>query len=234
MNHSGAVYLFQRGPEGWLESVRLKALDPKPAAQFGYAVALSEDAVLVGSPGESTAGTEHPTGTGEPLSGAVYVFERASPSAGAIRLKSNRSRAHDGLGEHVAAVSNTLVAGAPKASLSPELAAGAVAECGAAFVFERNDESWSDPVAVEDPSPAPHRAFGGGLALAHDTLIVGGTGQVLAFRRDAGSWLLRGQLAVSEASDGFGQAVALDSGTLVVGAPNSDAVALEGGAVFVW
>jgi len=237
MNHSGAIYIFERRGGDWAETARLKAFDPRPTTRFGHAVALSAQVLLAGSPGESTGGGEDPS-EGEPQSGAAYLFDRSlsqSGSGGGIKLKGVPSRAHDCSGEYVAAASDTMVVGAPKASSARDSFGQAIPESGGVYLFEQaRPETWSQRTLLTDPAPLPYGRFGYGLALSDRTLVVGATGQIFAFERVGELWNLRGHLIATELGDGFGQAVALDSGTLAVGAPLSDSIELEGGAVFVW
>jgi MYXO-CTERM domain-containing protein len=63
---AGAVYIFEKGANGWLEQAKLTAATPQWGASFGTAVALSGDSLYVGAPDEDTASSGN---------GAVYVFE---------------------------------------------------------------------------------------------------------------------------------------------------------------
>ena len=64
---AGAVYVFERGPAGWVETAKLTASDGESHDGFGDALALDGERLLVGA---SYADE------GALLSGSVYVFER--------------------------------------------------------------------------------------------------------------------------------------------------------------
>jgi hypothetical protein len=71
---SGAVYVFERGPSGWLQQAYLKASNAETEDFFGVSVALLGDTLIVGALGED--GQSSPTDNNAPLSGAAYVFVR--------------------------------------------------------------------------------------------------------------------------------------------------------------
>ena len=64
---SGAAYLFERRDGRWSQLARLTASDGTTRDAFGFAVAASNDTIVVGAPNHS--------GNGE-RAGAAYVFER--------------------------------------------------------------------------------------------------------------------------------------------------------------
>jgi hypothetical protein len=78
------------------------------------------------------------------------------------------------------------------------------------------------------PDGAPNDRLGG-LAMAGPTIVVGGSGRAYVFRRSStGVWRHRQTLIASElgteegARAGFGGAVAIDRGMIIVGAPGLD------------
>lgn len=75
MNHSGAVYVFGREAEGWLQQTYVKAPNTGAGDGFGVSVALSNDGftLAVGAAGE--AGFDGNLGNNDaPMAGAVYVY----------------------------------------------------------------------------------------------------------------------------------------------------------------
>lgn len=63
---AGAVYVFGLIDDVWVLQQKLLASDAAAADEFGFCVALSEQVIVVGSPGSSEAG---------PLTGSAYIFE---------------------------------------------------------------------------------------------------------------------------------------------------------------
>jgi hypothetical protein len=79
---------------------------------------------------------------------------------------------------------------------------------------------------LSSPDPAPNDSLGG-VGLAGPTMVVGGSGRAYVFRRNStGIWrhrqtLFASELGTEEAVDvGFGSAVAIDRGMIIVGAPD--------------
>ena len=61
-DNTGAVYRFQRGPDGWQEAQRLAASQPIAGARFGYRMAISGDTLAAAD------------GTGA----TIYIFQQAA------------------------------------------------------------------------------------------------------------------------------------------------------------
>ena len=51
----GAAFVFQRGPTGFVEAARMGASAPAPSQRFGWSVAVSEHATVVGAPSSASA-----------------------------------------------------------------------------------------------------------------------------------------------------------------------------------
>ena len=66
--NAGSAYVFVRSGATWSEQQKLTASDGSPGAGFGSSVSISGDTLVVGAPGEGTAGSQ---------AGAAYVFVRS-------------------------------------------------------------------------------------------------------------------------------------------------------------
>jgi hypothetical protein len=106
---------------------------------------------------------------------------------------------------------------------------------GTVYLFERRESDWSKPIKItaEDTQPGDH--FGFSLAISSDTLVVGapfknvspgGTaaGATYIFQLEDGSWRQQSRLVAPDGApfDFFGNALALQGDTLVVGARSAD------------
>lgn len=129
------------------------------------------------------------------------------------KLVSRSPRRGDHLGKSVAMAGNTLVLGKE----------------GAAFIYARTATGWTVETEVAAPNGQQSRSFGRSVAVAGDIAVVGadeavgvGTdpyGAAFVYRREGGDWEFAQTLVPENgpANSGFGQAVALDGETLVVG-----------------
>jgi hypothetical protein len=70
---SGAVYVFARDAGQWSRIAYAKAAHADSNDQFGYAVGLFGEFMLVGARGESS-GTLDPTDDSKPSAGAAYLL----------------------------------------------------------------------------------------------------------------------------------------------------------------
>lgn len=141
------------------------------------------------------------------------------------------------LGGSAAVSGEQAVVGAPNA-------AGAVPNSGAAYVFAKAGDNWSQIAMLTAPDGAGGDLFGRSVALSGDWLAVGApeddapsnSGSVHLFRNAGGNWQYHSKLTAPDAAtnDLFGTSVALEGGWLLVGAPNDDTGAFNAGAVYAF
>ena len=113
---SGAAYVFSEGPSGWAQEAYLKASNPDPGDQFGFAVAIDVDTAVVSTRFEASAaqGVDgDQSDDSAPNAGAVYVFVRENGAwSQQAYLKASNAEAEDRFGFAVALEGDTLVVGA--------------------------------------------------------------------------------------------------------------------------
>jgi FG-GAP repeat len=202
---TGAAYVFTRSGTTW--SQRAELADPGATAgdDFGYSVALSGPAAVVGAPG-SGSGT-----------GAAYVFTRSGTTwpqqAG---LTAPDGAAGDYFGWSVAISGTTAVVGAD----------GNDSFTGAAYVFTGLGGTWSEQAELADPGGAEYDYFGSSVAVSGTTAVVGaygsdaGAGAAYVFSGPGGSWTPQRGLSASQTAAGgdFGWSVAASGTTAVASA----------------
>ena len=148
---AGAVYVFVRSGTIWSQQAYLKASNTAAFQQFGFAVAISGDTVVVGANGESSNATGvngNQADNSAPAAGAAYVFVRSHFANGIFwtqeaYLKASNAAAHQNFGVSVAASGDTLVVGAHFESSNALGVNGNQADtsspgAGAAYVFVRS------------------------------------------------------------------------------------------------
>jgi len=191
---SGAVYVFARAGDRWVQQAYLKASNPGINDQFGHLVALSADGniLAVSAPFEDSRATGvdgDQTDNSLEQSGAIYVFARR----GAVWFQqaylkaSNPGEAEDGdqFGFSLALSDDgtTLAAGAisedsADARINGNQADNTANNAGAVYVFARTGSRWSQQAYVKSSSPNGADAndlFGYSVGLSADgnTLAVG-------------------------------------------------------------
>jgi len=170
--NSGAVYVFQRTADGWIESALLIPDDPFIFDLFGRSLAIASDPVagdtiVVGAYLEDEAG---------PDAGSIYVFQRDPAAENGWRQDDKLTGASTGgmdwFGYEVDTDGRTIVVGAPHTdSPAPERV-----HSGRATVFQRVDDAW---VQVAELTPSdiatagPNADYGWAAAVRNDIVMVG-------------------------------------------------------------
>jgi len=99
---SGAVYVFEREDNVWMQQAYIKASNTDAADAFGSFVAIDGDTLVVGAPGEDSLSTGVDGDQGDDArddSGAVYVVTR-SGDGGSTRADLKASGANPGAGPY--------------------------------------------------------------------------------------------------------------------------------------
>lgn len=225
-NHSGlsdpgAAYVFVRSCEAWTQQAKLTAADASDLAQFGRAVAINGDTILIGAQGVDVLGDTNV--------GAAYVYVRNGDtwSQQAWLTAPDGGQSHL-FGRSVAISGNSAIVGAPRFET-----AGGI-ETGAAYVFVRSGASWFWQTKLIAPDGADRDWFGRSVAIDGDVAVVGAdeddhsgvldAGSAYVFEREIGTWTFVQQLVDSSPAeaDAFGTSVAIDGGILGVGVPKAD------------
>ena len=180
---------------------------------FGGAVAVGDGEVFVGEAGNQI------------VPGTVYVFRRRSTGwEEAARLRASDGVRDDGFGAAITVDGGTLL-----------VSAAARDEGGAVYVFERSSAGdWMEVDRLPAVDIDPRGDYGATLALVGDIAMVGApaltaasaespaAGAVYVFERSRGGWSAGAVLSEGDAGNGFGAALALQSGRVLVGAPLAD------------
>jgi hypothetical protein len=238
VDDAGAQYPVRVDPL-FQQQAKLTASDGAALDGLGASVAVSGRTVVVGAPGAAVG-----PNSGQ---GAVYVFtEPGTGWAGetqAAKLTASGGASHDGLGASVAVSGGTVVAGAPGAAVGPNSGQGAV------YVFTEPGTGWADETQAAKLTASGGAAsddLGRSVAVSGGTVVAGAPGAavgsntfqgvVYVFTQPGTGWADETQAAKLTASDGaandnLGQSVAASGGTVVAGAPGSNA---GHGAVYVF
>jgi trimeric autotransporter adhesin len=142
--NSGAAYVFARVAGTWVQQAYVKASNTSAADQFGTAVALDGDTLVVSAPYEDSNATGMDGDQEDDSvvdSGAAYVFSRVgSLWAQRAYVKASNSGAGDEFGWSLALHNQTLVVGADREKSRATGIGGVQADdgaldCGAVYVY---------------------------------------------------------------------------------------------------
>ncbi len=225
---AGTVYIYTIGsptPSATLDN-------PAPGAgdAFGWAVACSGPNIVAAAFLDDTAAMD---------AGAAYVYEAGNTTPTAT-LNTPSPSANDEFGNAVAVSGTRLIVGAM-------LDDTGATDAGSAYVYDLASTTPTIPAFIlNNPDPAADDRFGFSVAIS-GTLAVVGAPQDDAGASNAGRVylyeLVGGVAAIPlgvlvnpdpAADDRFGQAVDIAGMRVVIGAPQDDAAAANGGTVYVY
>jgi hypothetical protein len=201
---AGAVYVFVRRGEDWIQQAYVKSANPDAGDMFGYAVSLSTDGntMAVGSFDEDGGGrgVNPPPDNRSGGAGAAYIFTRTGVAwSQQAYIKPSNGETQDSFGVDVAlsADGSTLLVGA----LDEDCAATGVnatgcgndwnddLSMGAAYVFVRGPGGWREQAFLKPSNTGPNDWFGSRLALSGD----GNTAAIGASLEDSGARSINGR-----------------------------------------
>lgn len=168
--NAGAAYIFARSGTNWVQQAYLKASNAEAEDYFGFAVGVSEKAVVVGAPQESSNATTingNQNDNSALNAGAAYVFARSGTNwMQQAYLKASNAQAIDQFGWSVAVAENLAVVGAWQES-------SGTAGSGAAYFFARSGTDWSERAFLKAANAGPADQFGWSVAVSGVTAVVG-------------------------------------------------------------
>lgn len=197
--------------DGWEQQAKIT----EPGTSYlGDALAVEATTAVASAPGAGT--------------GSVFVYELVDGTwTRTAELTPTDGDTNDFFGEDVALDGDRLVVGAQFHD------AHGAASAGAAYVFQRGADGWTQTAKLTADDADPRDKFGTSLALDGATAIVAApqddgagedAGAAYVFELGNAGWTQTAKLTVDDADpgDGLGSDVALDGDRAVVGAPGDD------------
>ena len=229
---SGSAYVFTRSGNTWEQQTKLIANDASEGDSLGWSIGLSGDTAVIGAPKDDDKGEN---------SGSAYVFTRS----GNIWSQQAKLTASDGTAGDVFGISaslsgNTIVIGA---DLNEEKGFNA----GAAYVFTRKGNTWSEQAKLTAADGAEGDIFGVRVVIDGNTALISArrddddimgvdSGSAYVFTRTGNTWNQQAKLTAPDgaADDRFGRSVALAGDTAVIGAMFQDEKGKNSGSAYVF
>jgi hypothetical protein len=251
---AGSVYIWNWNGTNWTleQQIYAPAAMRNSAANFGFALDMVGDTLMVGAPGTTTNAI---------TTGAAFVFRRTNSVAGAPWQLENAFApdttdtlgSTSRFGSSVCFYKETAAIGAP----GP---AGASFTGGSVFVYDRTDATWARRVRLApDAYTNNSDQFGTSVSMYDDMMVVGSAlhdgdqdnrnfvtdaGAAYVFLRSNGTWTQSQKLVAwgqdRNANDQLGLSMATSNTTLVVGAPGhsyddqGNLYVPNAGAAYVW
>lgn len=217
LTNNGAVYVFTRSADAWVQQQKLTAPDGANDALLGICVSLYGDTALAGASGATIGG--------DTQCGAAYVFTGAGSSwALEQKLVSSDKSAFDNFGNSAAIYNDVAIIGAAGQDI------GGNSNAGAAYIFVRSGSAWAQQAKLTASDAAGEDAFGCSVSIHGDLAMAGaymedgaGTnrGAAYVFSASGGVWTERAKLAASDSADdySFGASVSIDGDAALAGSP---------------
>jgi len=267
---AGAIFTFTRSGTTWSQQTYIKASITHTGYYLGYTVAVSADgstlaASAIGDASNATGIGGDQTNTLANASGAVYVFTQANGSwSQQAYIKASNTAAGYGFGNSAIALSSngsTLAVGSYGENSGAKGINGnqsdtSTSASGAAYVFTRAGNTWSQEAYIKASNTTEQANFGGTLTLSGSgtTLVVTaqgdsssakgingdqsdtsmtGAGAAYVFTKNATTWSQQAYLKASNTATnmyfGITSAISSDGTTLAIAAAGENSAATGNG-----
>lgn len=157
---AGAVYLFRKTHDDWIQFAKVTPSDGNKNDQYGFTLAISGNTMAVGSRRADPDGIKD--------AGAVYVYSLKRDSAELVtRLTPEGKSAGDEFGQSVSFVGDIIVAGAWKDDI------GSNTDQGSIYLFKRMGNTWIETGIITASDGTAGDEFGYSLAGYGNQIITG-------------------------------------------------------------
>lgn len=234
---SGSAYVFEHDGQKWRGLAKLRASDGLAYDNFGIAVAIDGDLIVVGA---NLGGSNN--------KGAAYLFQK--PAGGWVtmtetaKLTASDAKTSDEFGVSVAVSRDVVVAGT-------EYETSGGLGTGAAYLFTKPAAGWvgmTETAKLVASDPTEQDRFGHSVSISGDVAVVGAwgddeggekTGSLYIFQKPADGWVGMTESAKLGASaptagDHLGWSVVIRGDVVIGGAPANLFDGTGGGAAYVF
>lgn len=220
--NSGSAFIFIREGDTWEQQAKLTANDGAASDNFGHYVAIRGDVVIVGAPKHAHKGLKQ--------SGAAYIFTRDGERwAQTTKLTADQPEEKDQFGASLAISDDIAIVGVP-------LKDGTAPDTGAAYVFARNGDLWTQHAKLTAQDGEKFDQFGNDVSISNNIILVGAKfdddvvvdgGAAYSFLREGDVWVEKEKVTLPLLDANwpmphFGISVEIDGHYAIVGADTAD------------
>ncbi len=256
---SGAVYVFVRGNNQWIQQAYIKPSHIDLEIEFGKSLAIDGDTLVVGSPGDrrEVTGVNPPASNNNAgSSGAAYVFTRSGNTwTQQADIKPSNTKTGSRFGQSVAIDNNTIIVGADAESGDGSDPLDiSLYRAGAAYIYTRTGNTWVEEAYLKASNPDAEDRFGWSVDISGDSVVIGAFGEAsnassqsnnldgdsgaaYIFTRAGTSWTQQKYLKslVNEADNRFGFSCAISGDQLMIASAYYDNISqINSGLVEVY
>jgi len=225
---SGSAYVYKREGTTWNFQAKLLPTVGYEGANFGWAVAIDGDYAIIGAPRYGYIDR-----------GCAYIFKRDGTAwTQQAWIYPSDPANNDYFGYSVSIFEDYAIIGAYVDDDNG-------LNSGSAYIFKREDTSWSEQAKILAIDGEEHDHFGEKVSIYEDTVLIGAlgdddngetSGSAYIFKRDGTTWTQQTKLNPldAEAGDQFGSSVSICGDTAVVGAQFDDFIEYCSGSAYVF
>lgn len=185
---SGAVYVYKRTGDTWVQEAYIKATAPDPGDEFGTSVSINANTLIVGATLDDSSTNviiNGPIGSTDNVAnnrGSVYIFTRTgSVWSQEAYIQSVNADDNDSFGFDIDIYQDTIVVGVPaEDSSSSGITNGPSASIsnsysssGATYVYKRTGVNWIQEAYIKPSNNGSNDQFGTSVAIYENTIVVG-------------------------------------------------------------
>ncbi len=229
-NNSGSAYVFKRTGTSWAPEAKLLPTDGADGDEFGVAVSISGDYVIVGARYDDNNGTD---------AGSAYVFKRTGTNwTQEAKLLPTDGAAGERFGQRLSISGDYAVVGAPFDDDNGS-------KSGSVYVFKRTGTSWAEEAKLLASDGSANDGFGYSVSISGDYTVVGAigdtdngtnSGSAYVFKRTGTTWTEEAKLLPSDGAvnDWFGYSVSIFGDYIVVSARLDDDNGSNSGSAYIF
>lgn len=230
--NSGSAYIFIQEGDEWNEHAKLTSEDAAEGDRFGCSTVLNGDYAIIGAYQDDDDGEN---------SGSAYIFMRDDGGEWSqqIKLTAGDAAEDDEFGFSVSIDGDYALIGAHNKDDDGE-------NSGAAYIFRREGEEWSEQLKLTASDAAEGDFFGHSVSISGDYAVVGAyqnegyrgnrSGSVYLFRNEDNEWTeyIKLNSNYAEEQELFGWSVSTHNNFIVAGAPGKDDNGENSGSVHIY
>jgi hypothetical protein len=231
---AGAVYVFERVGEEWVQAQKLEPQGASLNADFGFDIAIEGDVFVGGAPDQIERDRV----------GGAFVFERGGDGVWrqTAKLLASDGEFGEEFGWSVAVRGDLIAVGAQEHTVDRNAPGH-----GAVYIFRRGaDGAWREETQLIPPAPERGDKLGSDLVIIGDLICAGARGSatygdggsVFVFRDDGPgrpfNFVKKFRGHDTATTDRFGYFLDVDWPYLVVGSPNHDGNWEDSGAAYIF
>ena len=233
-NNSGSAYIYELTNGVWVEAQKLSASDAAADDQFGYAVSIDGNVVVIGARFDDK-------NINDQNSGSAYVFENNGTNwSETQKLTASDADGFAVFGFSVDVSNNYIVIGSPYRDYGVSYT-----NSGASYVFENNGTNWTEIQLLTASDEASYDNFGYSVSISDNRIITSShldddngnnSGSAYIFELDGTSWTQAQKINASDGnnSDVFGNFVSISGNNAIAGSFGNDENGSESGAAYIF